>query len=99
MINEGTPLSAPASHTEFPGCSTERDKSNRLPELNRTEQVSRTTEGAGVRRTEYHSREKHSERKCQRLAQGSPQVPKRKKKKNNKDLWGGECERETDGQT
>ena len=35
MINEGTPLSAPASHTEFPGCSTERDKSNRLPELNR----------------------------------------------------------------
>lgn len=27
------PLSTPASHTEFPGCSTERDKSNRAPEL------------------------------------------------------------------
>lgn len=95
-----TPLTAPASHTEFPGCSTERDKAQETLRVEKTEQLSRKIKGARVCTAEYHSREKCSERKLQRFAKHSPQVSKsmvqKKKRINNNDqrVWGRGEERE-----
>lgn len=81
MRDEVTPLIA----TDFPDCSTERDKVPQTPGVEKTEQIPRKTKGARVCRAEYYSREKCSERKIQRVfAEGSPQVFKRMNQKQNK---------------